>query len=70
MGAVIGSYTKTAERPGHVRVSSRSSTDSQQHGSSSESPERGRLGFKHAQELDEFALRDDLMAWMLPGTMA
>jgi hypothetical protein len=64
MGATI------RQRPGHVRVSSRSSTDSQHHDSSSESSERGRIGFKRAQELDEFLMRDDLMAWKLPGTKA
>jgi hypothetical protein len=68
IGAAIRNYTKGGERTGHVRVSSRSSNDSQRHGSSSESSERGRLGFKYAQELDEFMLRDDLMAWKLPGT--
>lgn len=67
---VIRNYTESGERPGHVRVSSRSSIDSQQHGSSSESSERGRFGFKHAQELDEFMVRDDLMAWKLPETKA
>lgn len=71
MGASIGqNYTKSGERPGHVRGSSRSSIDSQQHGSSSEGSDQGIFGFKRLQELNEFALRDDLMAWKLPGTSA
>lgn len=28
---------------------------------------RGRTGFKHADEVDEFDARDDLIAWRLPG---
>jgi hypothetical protein len=68
MGATTRAYTKGGERMGHVRVSSRSSTDSQQHGSSSEGSERGRFGFKHPPEVNEFMVRDDLMAWQLPGT--
>jgi hypothetical protein len=65
-----GGYKKSGERLGHARVNSRSSIDSQQHGSSSESSERGRMGFKPAPELDEFTMRDDLMAWKLPGSNA
>jgi len=68
MGPTIGNYTKSEERPGHARVNSRSSIDSQPHGSSSDSSEHGRFGYKHAQELDEFTIREDLMAWRLPGT--
>jgi hypothetical protein len=68
MGTTIGNYTKSGEHPGHVSVSSRSSIDSQPHDSSSDSSERGRFGYKHAQELDEFTIREDLMAWKLPGT--
>ncbi len=67
-GATIGNYKKSGERPEHVRVRSRSSIDSQQHGSSSESSERGRQGYKRAPELNEFTMRDDLMAWELPGS--
>jgi hypothetical protein len=52
----------------HHRTNSRSSLDSQQHGSSSENSEKGRVGFKQAHEVDEFAVREDLMAWKLPGT--
>ncbi len=55
---------------GHVRGSSRSSMDSQQHGSSSEGSERGRIGFKHAHEVDELEIREDLVAWKLPGTVS
>ena len=34
---------------------------------SSENSERGRSGFKKAHEVDEFEVRDDLVAWRLPG---
>jgi hypothetical protein len=30
--------------------------------------ERGREGFKRAREVDEFEMRDDLVAWTIPGT--
>ena len=33
----------------------------------SESSERGRPGFRPAHEVDEFEMRDDLVAWRLPG---
>lgn len=74
-GAMGHKYSKSGERRGmgsgtHVRASSRASVNSQQHGSSSENSEPGRLGFKHAHEVDEFAIREDLMAWKLPGTAA
>jgi hypothetical protein len=52
----------------HHRTNSRSSLDSQQHGSSSENSEKGRTGFRHAREVDEFDIREDLMAWKLPST--
>ncbi|KAL3426576.1 hypothetical protein PVAG01_00085 [Phlyctema vagabunda] len=38
-------------------------------GPGSESSDRGRTGFKHAQEVDEFEIREDLVAWRLPGTV-
>ncbi|CZT51448.1 uncharacterized protein RSE6_12594 [Rhynchosporium secalis] len=38
--------------------------------SSENSSERGRPGFKKAPELDEFEIRDDLVAWRLPGTVS
>ena len=34
---------------------------------SSESSERGRKGLKRAHEVDEFEMRNDLMAWRLAG---
>lgn len=70
IGATIRNYAKSAERPGHARINSRSSIDSQQQESSSESSERGRMGLKHAPKVDEFMIRDDLIAWKLPGTEA
>ena len=70
MAATFGSFTKSGERPGHARINSRSSIEGRQHGSSSESPERGRLGSKYALGVDEFMIRDDLMAWKLPGSKA
>lgn len=38
--------------------------------SSENSSERGRTGFKKAPELDEFDIRDDLVAWRLPSTVS
>lgn len=37
---------------------------------SSEGSERGRTGFKRANEVDELEMRDDLMAWRLPGKVS
>ena len=37
---------------------------------SSESSERGRTGFKKAHEVDEFDVREDLVAWRLPATVS
>jgi hypothetical protein len=37
-----------------------------QHDSSENSSERGRTGFRKANEVDEFEVRDDLVAWRLP----
>lgn len=39
------------------------------HDTSSESSERGRQGFRKAKEVDEFDIRDDLIAWK-SGTVA
>lgn len=32
--------------------------------------ERGRSGFKSAREVDEYDVRDDMVAWTLPGSVA
>lgn len=32
--------------------------------------ERGRSGFKNAREITEAEVRDDMVAWKLPGTAA
>jgi len=37
---------------------------------SSENSERGRSGFRRAHEVGEFDVREDLIAWRLPGTAA
>jgi hypothetical protein len=37
-----------------------------QHDSSENSSERGRTVFRKANEVDEFEIRDDLVAWRLP----
>jgi hypothetical protein len=31
---------------------------------------RGRDGFRRAREVDEFEVRDDLVAWRLPGKVS
>lgn len=73
----------SSHRPGHRRDSSKDSTgvslrDSGMR-SRSESlvslaatieSERGRSGFKNAREVTESEVRDDLVAWKLPGTTA
>lgn len=68
-------------RPGHRRDSSKDSTNgvirSNAMRGRSESlvslaatieSERGRSGFKSARELAEYEVRDDMVAWKLPGT--
>ncbi|KAL2069003.1 hypothetical protein VTL71DRAFT_15341 [Oculimacula yallundae] len=69
---------KRTMRMGHKHSRSRdtmgpspSSSTVDMHDTSSEnSSERGRQGFKKALELDEFDIRDDLVAWRLPGTVS
>lgn len=41
--------------------------ESPDHGSSENSSERGRTGFRKPHEVDEFDVREDLMAWRLPN---
>lgn len=36
----------------------------------SDESERGRTGFRKAHEVDEFEMRDDLVAWKLPGKVS
>lgn len=75
----------SAHRPGHRRDSSKDSMrvslrdTSSGMRSRSESlvslaatieSERGRSGFKNAREVQESEVRDDLVAWRLPGTTA
>lgn len=63
---IAGSHTHEI---GHGHVRGRKSTNSiSGQGSSSEGSERGRQGYKHATEVDEFEMRDDLVAWALPGS--
>ncbi|KUJ23384.1 uncharacterized protein LY89DRAFT_713859 [Mollisia scopiformis] len=58
-------------RLGHKHSQSRdlgaAQTDSPEHGSSENSSERGRTGFRKPHEVDEFDVREDLMAWRLPN---
>jgi len=45
-----------------------SGTNNHQRGSYEDSDRgRGSGGFKHAHEVDEFEVRDDLMSWQLGG---
>lgn len=54
-------------RLGHKHSRSRDHTESPAgEKSSSEGSERGRTGFRKAHEVDEFDMRDDLVAWKLP----
>lgn len=57
-------------RLGHKHSQSRDlgapPTDSPEHNSSENSSERGRIGFRKPHEVDEFDIREDLMAWKLP----
>lgn len=66
------STVKGTTRLGHKHSRSR---DLGRHGSdqsvsdhtSEEGSDRGRAGFKRAHEVDEFDIREDLVAWALPG---
>lgn len=64
---------KSAGRFGHKHSRSKDTID---HGTGisnspndtlSESSDRGRTGFRKANEVDEMEIRDDLIAWRLPG---
>ncbi|KAE8450229.1 hypothetical protein EG329_006656 [Mollisiaceae sp. DMI_Dod_QoI] len=66
--------TGKSVRMGHKHSRSRetmgpSHTDSPDNGSSENSSERGRAGFRRPHEVDEFDVREDLMAWRLPNTV-
>lgn len=60
---------------GHKHSASRESVGLAQKGSESslneleENGERGRTGLRRASEVDEFEVREDLVAWRLPGTV-
>jgi hypothetical protein len=63
-------------RMGHKHSNSRETigrspgTASPANDTSSENSERGRTGFKKAHEVDEFDVREDLVAWRLPATVS
>jgi hypothetical protein len=62
--------SRNKNRMGHKHSSSRDSLgpdSATEHDTSSESSERGRTGFGKVKEVDEFNVRDDLIAWKLPG---
>lgn len=66
------STVKGATRRGHKHSRSRDlrrhvSDQSPSGHTSEESSNRGRAGLKRAHEVDEFDIRDDLVAWALPG---
>jgi hypothetical protein len=65
------SAIKGGSRLGHKHLKSRDLSHSpggESPGDQTESDkERGRTGFKNAHEVDEFEIRDDLVAWRLPG---
>ncbi|PBP27695.1 respiratory complex assembly protein Rmp1 [Diplocarpon rosae] len=69
---------KGAVRMGHRQSASRetlgpspqSIIDLNDNSSESSSTERGGSGSKKAHELDEFDIRDDLVAWRLPGRVS
>lgn len=51
-------------------LSSSSVHGSEEGGDSHHDNQRGRTGLVTAREVDEFAVRDDLVAWRLPGTVS
>jgi hypothetical protein len=58
---------------GHKRDESETlitSPSAQSVGASSTDSERGRQGYKQVREVDEFEVRDDLVAWRLPDKLA
>ena len=60
--------TRNKNRIGHKHNGSRESLEPDTgHETSSESSDRGRTGFRKVKEIDEFDVRDDLVAWQLPG---
>jgi hypothetical protein len=62
--------TVTRNKKGHKHTSSRDSLGPDSaagHDTSSESSERGRTGFRKVNEINEFNVRDDLVAWRLPS---
>jgi hypothetical protein len=64
--------TRNRNKMGHKHSASHGSLGPDSgtgHDTSSESSERGRPGFRNAKEVDEFDIRDDLIAWK-SGTVA
>jgi hypothetical protein len=75
---------KDAKRPGHKKHRSREmdmgratgiqsphSAKANQESSEQERERgRGRNGFRYAREVDEFDIREDLIAWKLPGRVS
>jgi hypothetical protein len=64
---------KGSGRFGHKHSRSKDTIDHVQSGpneTSSEGSERGRPGFRRANEVDELEMREDLMAWRLPGDVS
>jgi hypothetical protein len=62
--------SRNKNRIGHKHSSSHDSLEPDSatiHDTSSEGSERGRTGFRKAKEVDEFHVRDDLIAWRLPS---
>ncbi|KAN0119460.1 N-terminal C2 in EEIG1 and EHBP1 proteins domain containing protein [Hyaloscypha variabilis] len=62
--------TRNKNRIGHKHTASQESLGPDSatgHDTSSESSERGRTGFRKVKEIDEFDVRDDLVAWQLPS---
>jgi hypothetical protein len=55
-------HSRSKDSIGHATGIQNSPNDT-----SSESSERGRTGFRKANEVDEMEVRDDLIAWRLPG---
>jgi hypothetical protein len=54
-------HSRSKDATGHASGSPTSPDET-----SSEGSERGRTGFKKVNEVSEFDIRDDLMAWRLP----
>lgn len=68
--STIKGTTRLGHKHSRSRDMGRHAADQSPNETSEEGSERGRPGFKRVHEVDEFDIRDDLVAWALPGAVA